>query len=650
MRNICKLFAFVTLSACFVETASAKNLGGEDGLQVNPHIKSILYGNARLKPINTLSTGEMLKRTTLSSMKKTINKQAFTFTKYLDGKGNVSQEIKNGKGIVISEKEVPAAKIQIVEPEVSAWVKKVMQSGDHRATLEVDIALSLDIPIFVTPEVGVGEIRDGQTINGKINGDKISPKELNAYSDRSAAIELRNQLKADGQRMDLLKKWASAHKLADAKGFKQSLQMAQEGLTLSLTAEQLYRLIKSEDKMVVGIEKVTEVKDTLAGAMSDTNIASWALPYNSKRGNGVGIFMTESGCAQDFRITNYDRLAGSETNHSRNVGAIIRGVSPESYIYCRGGAVLPNSSDLDGVGGNDPIYILTRSNGGGNSNYSTLDRSWDNYSYSHNLAIFNAAGNNAGGFGDGTSNVIAPAKGLNVTAVGNYNDANDTISASSSFIDPKTGNDKPEISAPGSNITAGGFTMSGTSMSCPHAAGFTADMMSNSTYLKYRPYLVKAKIMAGATDSIAGGNDKVGLGGIDFRSAQYSGYWSWWAGGNNSWDYFDRLDSSDDGYVTRRVYISAGWDKVQVALAWMNRGTYTYNHRNNAHAIGMDLDLSIYGPTGGYVGGSYSWDNPYESVKFTPTVSGYYTFKVKRYANRDTRSVVKMGMYVNYYN
>ncbi|MBV1872237.1 MAG: hypothetical protein KUG83_06785, partial [Gammaproteobacteria bacterium] len=212
MKNICKLFTFVTLSACLVETASAKSLGG-DGPQANPHVKSILYGNARLKPINTLSTGEMLKRTTLSSMKKTINKQTFTFTKYLDGKGNVSQEIKNSKGIVIPEKEVPTSKIQIVGPEVNAWIKKVMQSGDHRATLEVDIALSLDIPIFVTPEVGVGEIRDGQTINGKINGDKISPKELNAYSNRSAAIELRNQLKADGQRMDLLKKWASAHKL-----------------------------------------------------------------------------------------------------------------------------------------------------------------------------------------------------------------------------------------------------------------------------------------------------------------------------------------------------------------------------------------------------------------------------------------------------
>ena len=581
---------------------------------------------------------------------KTINDQKFTFTKQVDEKGNVSQVITNAKGRVIDEREVPKAKFDIVSPDVKKWVETKLSQGDIRATLNVNIALSM--PVFSNDniEFGTGEIRDGQTLGGVVNGEKMTPKDLNVFGDRTAEHMLKVQLEQSARRMEFIKEWAQSYGLTKAKGFEESLQVAQESVRLALNAEQLARLIESRDKIVLGIEQQVEVKDTIVAAMNDTNITNYALPYASKRGNGIGIFMTESGCANESRITNYNRLSGSETNHSRNVGAIIRAVSPDSYLYCRGGAVLPNASDLDGVGGEDPIYILTRSNGGGNSTYSTLDRDWDNYSYSNNLAIFNAAGNNAGGFGDGTSNVIAPAKGLNVTAVGNYNDATNSIAASSSFIDPNTGNDKPELSAPGTNITAGGFTMSGTSMSCPHAAGFTADMMSSSTYLKYRPYLAKAKIMAGATDPIAGGYSKVGLGGIDFRSAQYSGYWSWWRGGNNSWNYFDNLDNNDDGYVTRRVYISAGWDKVRVALAWMNRGTYTYNNRFDAHAIGMDLDLRVYGPSGNYIGGSFSWDNPYESVNFTPTVSGYYTFKVNRYANRDSASGVRMGMYVNYYN
>jgi hypothetical protein len=64
----------------------------------------------------------------------------------------------------------------------------------------------------------------------------------------------------------------------------------------------------------------------------------------------------------------------------------------------------------------------------------------------------------------------------------------------------------------------------------------------------------------------------------------------------------------------------------------------------------MDLDLQVYGPNGNLVGGSYSWDNPFESLDFTPTTSGYYTFKISRPFNRDTSLDLRMGLDVNYYN
>ena len=37
-------------------------------------------------------------------------------------------------------------------------------------------------------------------------------------------------------------------------------------------------------------------------------------------------------------------------------------------------------------------------------------------------------------------------------------------------------------------------------------------------------------------------------------------------------------------------------------------------------------------------------------VQFTPTVSGTYTFKINRYANRDTANKLRMGLVVNYFN
>jgi hypothetical protein len=576
-----------------------------------------------------------------------IDGAKYSFSKIVDAQGEVKTQILNPVGQVISEREVPQAKTEKFDPRVVKWVKEMRSQGNYNETLSVDIALNLAVNITVPVETGFGEIRNGETASGVVNGRELSAKELNQFGDTSAESLRKLQSEANLKRSALVQRWAESNKLLDAKGVREALARGEEGLTANLNAEALARLIESNDPIIAGVEPTAEFKDDINAAMNATNITNWALPFSTTRGDGIGIYMTESGCADESRITNYDRLAGSETDHSRNVGAIIRSVSPNSFLYCRGSAVLPNDSDLDGVGGNDRIYITTRSNGDASSNnYGTTDRSWDNYSYNNSLAMFNSAGNSGGS----TGSISTPGKGLNIVAVGNYNDSTNGINAGSSFTDPNIGNDKPELSAPGTSITAGGFTMTGTSMSCPHAAAFTADMMSSSTYLKYRPYLAKAKMLAGATDAISGGFDKVGLGGIDFLSAQYAGYWAWWSGNNTSWSTFDKNDGSGDGYVTTRIYISSGYKKARVALAWMNRGSYTYDHRNDAHAIGIDLDLKVYAPNGSLVGGSYSWDNSFEYVNFTPSQSGYYTVKISRYANRDTSSALRMGLYTNYYN
>jgi hypothetical protein len=576
-----------------------------------------------------------------------IDGAKYSFSKIVDAQGEVKTQILNPVGQVISEREVPQAKTEKFDPRIVKWVKEMRSQGNYTETLSVDIALNLAVNITVPVETGFGEIRNGETASGVVNGRELSAKELDQFGDTSAESLRKLQSEANLKRSALVQRWAESNKLLDAKGVREALARGEEGLTANLNAEALARLIESNDPIIAGVEPTAEFKDDINAAMNATNITNWALPFSTTRGDGIGIYMTESGCADESRITNYDRLAGSETDHSRNVGAIIRSVSPNSFLYCRGSAVLPNDSDLDGVGGNDRIYITTRSNGDASSNnYGTTDRSWDNYSYNNSLAMFNSAGNSGGS----TGSISTPGKGLNIVAVGNYNDSTNGINAGSSFTDPNIGNDKPELSAPGTSITAGGFTMTGTSMSCPHAAAFTADMMSSSTYLKYRPYLAKAKMLAGATDAISGGFDKVGLGGIDFLSAQYSGYWAWWSGNNSSWSTFDKNDGSSDGYVTTRIYISSGYKKARVALAWMNRGSYTYDHRNDAHAIGIDLDLKVYAPNGSLVGGSYSWDNSFEYVNFTPSQSGYYTVKISRYANRDTSSALRMGLYTNYYN
>jgi hypothetical protein len=597
-----------------------------------------------------LSTSAAWAADSLTVGKKTrsIAGQSYTFVKTVDAKGDVRSEIFDERGRLVSEKQIPRGEVSLIDSRLLKELTQLEKAGDARRTLRVDIALNLPtISNDETLETAEGDVLKGLWNQGLLNGKKLSEEEMEAYADQQAQAERAARAKRTEVRGQQLLEWAKHQGLSVYKGLEEALQQGRSGVTLDLTAAQLQSLIKSGDARIAGLELYEPGQDTIDDAMDATSISTSALPFASTGGAGIGIYMTESGCANESRITNYDRLSGSETDHSRNVGGILRAVSPDSFLYCRGGAVLPNDSDLDGVGGNSPIYVVNRSNGGNDStSYNTTDRDWDNFIYDNKIATFVSAGNN----GNGTGNTISPAKGLNVVTVGNYNDANNTISGSSSFVEPQTGNDKPEISAPGSNIDAGGFTMSGTSMSSPHAAAFAADMMSHSTYLKYRPQLVKAKIMAGATDSISGGYNKVGLGGIDFASAQWSGHWFWWSGGTSAFNTFDGQDGAADNHIVKQVYIANDWERVRVVLSWLTRGSYTYDHRNDAHPIGLDLDLKVYDPNGNYLGGSFSWDNPFEDVDFTPTVSGYYTFKIHRYATRDSSLKLRMGMYVNYYN
>ncbi len=575
---------------------------------------------------------------------KVINGATFTFLKSVNEKGQLAAQVFDGKGRLISESAVPRG----VAPLLDGALQKRLANLRAGETVAVDIALNLPTPTpDLKPESGEAEVLNGLTVRGAIDGKELSEKGLAEQAKVHALEQGRLRAELQEARAKALLDWARTHGLSGHKEIEEALGHGHESVTLKLDGETIKKLAGSKDPRLAGLELHSPGEDDINQAMADTSISTSALPYSTTRGDNIGIYMTESGCANESRFNEYDRLSGSETNHSRNVGAIIKTVAPESFMYCRGSAVLPQFSDLDGVGGNPPIHIVTRSNStNDNTNFTTLDRDWDNFVYNYNIPVFNSGGNTGGG----TGNVRSPGKGLNVVTVGNYNDANDTISGSSPFNDPQTGNDKPEVSAPGTNISAGGFTMSGTSQSTPHAAAFSADMMSHSTYLQYRPYLLKAKLLAGATDPISGGYGKVGLGGIDFRSAQWSGYWAWYSGNNSSFGYFDTQDGNSDGYVEKRIYISSSWDKVRVVLSWLNRGSYTYSHRNDAHPIGMDLDLRVYNPSGNYVGGSFSWDNPFERVEFTPTVSGYYTFKINRYANRDTSSRLGMGLYVNYYN
>jgi hypothetical protein len=577
----------------------------------------------------------------LARKSREVGGRTYTFEKVLDADGRVRETIRRD-GVVV--RGVPAAPRALA----SEALRKRLAAAADTDPIAVNLALRpVDQAGESELESGGMYHEQGRLISHQHNGQAVEPsdvEEINRARDERQRERRALRLKNQQQR---LAAFAERNGLAGVRRVETALRRGEDTLSVTLAAGEIRRLLAAKDADLVGVELAFPVEDQIAGAMVDTNISAYALPYLTTRGAGIGIYMTESGCADEAGRPNYDRLAGAQTDHSQNVFGIMRAVSPDSYIYCRGGAVLPQAADIDGVGGNPAIRVINRSNGGNDTtSYSTLDRDWDNLGYNNSLAIFNAAGNNGGG----TGNIISPAKGLNVMAVGNYDDSIDTINGSSSFVNTELGSAKPEMSAPGTSINAGGFIMTGTSMASPHAAAFAADMMSGWSVYVGRPQVVYASMIGGATDAIAGGFDKVGPGGIDYLSAYYDGWTYYYTGGNAAFETFDSGDGADDGYISRVVYIGSTSDKVRVAIAWLNRGTYTYDHRADAHPIGQDLDLYVYGPTGAYVGGSASWDNQYEVVNFTPTTTGYYTIKVNRFANRDAASDFRLGLKINLYD
>jgi hypothetical protein len=242
-------------------------------------------------------------------------------------------------------------------------------------------------------------------------------------------------------------------------------------------------------------------------------------------------------------------------------------------------------------------------------------------------------------------NVTSPGKGWNIITVGNYDDKgtsgngddtmNDDNVGGSCDGDPSSPNgdrEKPEVAAPGTDITttycAGPSnctgTGTGTSFAAPHVAGCSALLMQRNTSLQYWPESIKAVLMASAVSNMEGStrlSEKDGAGGIECDSADdvVSG-----ASGVESHGTFFKSD-----FPKTFTFNANAGQTVRVAIGWnstTNPATSTTPPTTNV--LKADLDLNVYAPNGSYVTSSASYDNSYEIVEFTATSTGTYTAKV----------------------
>jgi hypothetical protein len=304
-------------------------------------------------------------------------------------------------------------------------------------------------------------------------------------------------------------------------------------------------------------------KDYLTGTSVLQAQEQWKTSKNTK-GLGVSIYYSDATCQSKNNLSltvhdgylapqqghyqvvepanhRYDYIEQPNSNHTKVVTGILSTVSNDASLYCNSTTyigddnnifdtwytnVLPADDNIKTNKLNIESYSLNRyKDAATETRYFPMDRVFDEHVFTHRkVPIFIAAGNI---HVDATNtNVLSPAKAFNVITVGNYyrNDSGSfSINKSSRYTNPTTGTrsyQKPEISGPGTdflyNNSPGYGLDSGTSYATPFAAGIAANLMSyNGFYKDSSAALVKAAMIAGATDPVYGGYIKTGEGGID---------------------------------------------------------------------------------------------------------------------------------------
>jgi hypothetical protein len=440
--------------------------------------------------------------------------------------------------------------------------------------------------------------------------------------------------------------------LLDSEGIAHLADTYAPVLHLSLDVAQLAELAQREDIDRIYLSEDQEADLSVARQTINAHIV------NSLGITGFGVRIAQievggriatanpylSGTVQDGSF-----VCGSASSHSTGVAGIlrsthssIRGIAPAATLWA-GGSCGGDSGQLQNRSTAAADWGARALNLSWGSNTSLAlganDRFYDTMVMNRARTVVKSAGNRGSGCGF-EGNVTSPGLAYNVIAVGNFSDGGtvswtgDTMSTCSSWKDPTSqfgDREKPEVSAPGTSITTtstGGtwvsYTNSGTSFSAPMVTGTAALMIQRNAALASWPESVKAILMATATHNIEGASrlsEVDGAGGIvaynaDLVTRRVLGNW-----GGVSYT----CSSAADVDMTS-MYLAAG-RKVRIVIAWDNDPAYA----NYGTKPSADLDLRLVNSGGSTVASSASWDNTYEVIEFTPTVSGTYKLRVHKY-------------------
>lgn len=273
-------------------------------------------------------------------------------------------------------------------------------------------------------------------------------------------------------------------------------------------------------------------------------------------------------------------------------------------------------------------------------------KDWDNFIVSSRIAHFAASGN------AGNSYVGHPARAFNVMGVGNWDSSTSLVNvgdgsalSGSGYKDPTYGIEKPEVLAPGTGIVLErGWSVTGSSVSAPIAAGFAAALMSGSAFFKNQPQVIRAYLIAGAHNAWGGlgfmfnNAERDGAGVIDYLDTFfYRAGWAWSSADDDA--FFDANQK-----IVRTTPVTAG-KRYTAAIAWLADGNYAYHVTSGQGALGfwptydddptdpLDQKMSLRVQIGNLDITSAIDKNNFQLGTFTAPVSGNVTLTIHRTFN-----------------
>lgn len=281
------------------------------------------------------------------------------------------------------------------------------------------------------------------------------------------------------------------------------------------------------------------------------------------------------------------------------------------------------------------INMSARIAGESEGYYDTQDRWIDHVAINHSVHFVKSAGN----LGD---SITSPGMAYNIITVGAINDNNtprhndDSECSDSNFdenyviINGWRPTNKPDLMAPGQDITTAAGTGSGTSFAAPHVTAVVAQLCEWLPSMAILQPVVKAVLTASISHSVHAYTpaddeyDQYGAGVVNARAAfETINAYRMLTG------HFYNNDTS-----TEKIYdftASAG-QRVRVSLTWLKCATLI---EDESHITSdptdvalANLDLYIMGPDGSWVAYSRTAYYNTEIVDFETTQAGTYQIVV----------------------